>query len=127
MGEFVEVKTAELTSHALDWAVTQARGLEPMKFPFAHNEYSVVATSTDPDTGVFKTETTSYSTEWVTGGPLLTEWAIEFEWVTDATIRAFTMIDSGVGFGPDHLTAACRAIVASKLGDTVQIPKELLP
>lgn len=66
------------------------------------------------------------STDWSQGGPLLTKWAVEFEWVTDATIRAFTVIDSGVGFGPDHLTAACRAIVSAHLGDSVDVPAELV-
>ncbi|MEG1043035.1 MAG: DUF2591 domain-containing protein, partial [Pseudomonas sp.] len=29
--------------------------------------------------------------------------------------------------GGTALVAACRAVVASRLGDTVQVPKELMP
>lgn len=115
--EMIEVKTAELIGPALDWAV--AKSVPQKHWPVIVG--GKVMLDTDYDHLPY-----SPSTRWQEGGPLLTGFSIEFEWVTDATIRAFTMIDSGVGFGSDHLIAACRAIVAAKLGDTVSVPKELM-
>lgn len=47
-----------------------------------------------------------------------------------ARLLSEVIVASGEPFsaiGPDYLVAACRAIVAAKLGDTVQVPKELMP
>lgn len=120
----IEVKTAELSGPALDWAVGVAVKHESV-------ELDVLVTDGEP-LGVCITASHVMnrwqpSADWSQGGPLIDEYAVEFEWVTDATIRAFSIIESGVGFGPGHLIAACRAICAAKLGDTVQIPAELLP
>lgn len=114
MSQMKTVRTSELIGAALDWAVAKAQGVE-IDLPGSDVVWAKYAGAYSP------------STDWSQGGPLLTKWAVEFEWVTDATIRAFTMIDSGLGFGPDHLAAACRAIVAANLGDEVQIPAELMP
>lgn len=124
----VEVKTTDLIGPALDWSVAQVEGIKTIMLsprkdearkPFAL--FGSLALSVGGD------DQSSYapSTCWHCGGPLLHEYAAEFEWITDATIKAFTMIDSGVGFGGTHLVALCRAIVQAKLGETVQIPAEL--
>lgn len=129
--EVIEVKTTELIGPALDWAVLFAgygdgpdcRLIDGGLFVVSLHE---VVAGMDGIDQQEKIDPFWPSTRWQDGGPLLTEFSVEFEWVTDATIRAFTMIDSGVGFGSDHLVAACRAIVAAKLGDTVSVPRELM-
>lgn len=135
----VEVKTAELLGAALDWAVAEAEGIQRFVMGDDWPGNSVVADAADRDRvvicnlvgrlfvsrGGWNGQWTP-STEWSQGGPLIDEYAIAFEWFSDATIRAFTMIDSGVGFGAGHLVAACRAIVDAKLGEVVQVPAELV-
>lgn len=119
MSQMIEVKTAELSDGALDWATAVAAG-KSRPMAGLGGRYCVVA---DGHT----LHRFNPSSEWAHGGPLLDEYAIEFEFVTDAVVRAFTHIDSVAGFGRNHLIAACRAIVAAKLGGTVAVPTELLP
>jgi hypothetical protein len=46
-------------------------------------------------------------------------------WTSDDWIASLTATDAGV-LGPTHLIAAMRCYVASKLGEEVDIPEELL-
>lgn len=116
MTEFVEVKTQDLAGAALDWAVAKAEGVE-ISLSGAHPHAVVDGRLV----GYY-----APSTKWNQGGPLIEKYAVEFEWITDATIRAEVPACASSGYGNRHLTAACRAIVASVLGDTVSVPKELL-
>jgi hypothetical protein len=112
----VEVKTAELIGPALDWAVAKADG--------QLDRFGVCAPAG------FKP-----STDWNQGGPLIEEHQI---WLT-GPYRHRTEWKAGSGLatdwdyrksefeGPTPLIAAMRCLVASKLGDTVQVPKGLLP
>lgn len=124
MTEFIEVKTSELEGEALNWAMAQAENLAVKLV--RGGRYG------EPDSlwfvaGVFGGYRYNWVGDWARTGPLLDSYSIEFEWVTDATVRAEAITaDHGVGFGPSHQIAACRAIVAGKLGDTVLIPTELV-
>lgn len=121
------MKTADLIGPALDWAVSVARG-------------AVNDSITRPDIYLrdFKI---SPSTDWAQGGPIIEREGI-FPTLTDIkrddngsvsftrVFRAKTPAqyldhDEGV-YGPTPLIAAMRCFVASKLGDEVEIPKELL-
>lgn len=67
------------------------------------------------------------STSWYHCGQMIDEHGMEFKWVSDATIEAYSHTMNEVrSYGSNHLIAACRLIVASKFGDTVNIPNELL-
>lgn len=124
MTEFIEVKTADLTGEALNWAVSQDMGTKAEVL--RGGRYG------EPDSRWFVARAVSgerlnWVEDWALTGPLLDKFAIEFEWVTDATIRAEAIIaDHGVGFGPRHLVAACRAVVSGKLGDVTLVPVELV-
>lgn len=121
MSQFVEVKTAELTGPALDWAVAKAVGgkvdwegeSKLLWFESSNHEWVVWSPSTD----------------WAQGGPLIDKHHVGFSLFTDWVATVETP-DSGVIIatesGPTHLIAACRAIVAAKLGDAVQVPAELV-
>lgn len=134
----VEVKTAELEGAALDWAVAKADGLkadihkapvyryeqnakgEPVRIRDGSREFLGVGPNM-----------WSPSVNWSQGGPLIDEHKIEFRYVSDDIVRAVlatgaAFIPTPYGTGETHLIAACRAIVAAKLGDTVSIPTELL-
>jgi hypothetical protein len=100
------MKTSELSGAALDWAVHQAwceGACHDEPFP-------------------------SYSTDWAQGGPIIERERISlFEDVNDWSAKA--SIDHPLWdkrwAGPTPLIAAMRCFVASKLGDTIEIPNEL--
>ena len=108
MSQFVEVKTAELTGPALDWAVAQVEG---------------VACTPHTIERFYRP-----STDWVQGGPLLSEMKVDLTH-GESTIYATICTEDceyKEGRGPTELIAICRAIVAAKLGDTVRVPPELV-
>lgn len=101
------MKTSELTGAALDWAVATCEGVV----------YDNPAW-------------TSYSTDWAQGGPIIEREKIGvFHYIHGFHgPRWHASIGSG-GFGmdgPTPLIAAMRCYVASKLGDDVDVPEELI-
>ena len=119
------MRTSELTGPALDWAAAMCEGKafaeEGEKFKLAY----------------------SPSTNWAQGGPIIGREKITVapfydRWVAAPSIGE--LIRDGDGdcmtiamwksephfYGPTPLIAAMRCYVASKLGETVDIPKELL-
>ena len=113
-----KIKTIELTGAALDWAVAKCEG-----------PYSVAACYYDEnDLPMCRDEATYMewqpSTNWAQGGPIIERERIELEhdgFIWWARIKADDDFD-----GASPLIAAMRCYVASKLGDTVDIPAELL-
>lgn len=114
-------KTSELTGAALDWAVTKTE-FPNDEFPFGRvyircGELLVDAAPFAP------------STDWSQGGPIIERERIDIRhrphpWGDiEATGRLGSPINE---FGPTPLIAAMRCHVASRLGDTVDVPEELL-
>lgn len=113
----MKVKTSGLTGAALDWAVKLALGLEG---PLTHDDY--------------------YSTDWSQGGPIIDREQITIVSPCGKGVRrmakdgtplwlASNYSSDSYGLsevGPTALVAAMRCFVASRLGDTVEIPEELL-
>jgi hypothetical protein len=106
------MNTSELTGDALDWAVAKCEGVDSewlIEDNFFHEHYK----------GGLR-----YSTDWSQGGPI-----IEREGITlrcglhgwDAELPEFDVLMDGAS----ALKAAMRCYVASKLGDTVEVPQEL--
>ena len=136
MNQTVEVQTSELTGAALDWAVAMSEGATNLYFDtvacwwFTLNGVDRVLSS-----GWSDKQNYCPSTDWRYGGPLIEDHGIFLlprsnaaGW--DAYIELDTAYDcwsfSAEGYGPTPLTAAMRCLVASKLGDTVQVPAELI-
>jgi hypothetical protein len=92
------MKTSELTGAALDWAVAKIEA----------NVW-----------GYF-----SPSTNWTHGGPIIEREGMQIQTFMDKWLasipKPFVQRD-----GPTPLIAAMRCYVASKLGDDIEIPKEL--
>lgn len=110
MSEFVEVKTSELTGAALDWAVGVAEG-NPMRVPVSDVVWSDHHGSYAP------------SIDWAQGGPLIERYRIQI-----APVRRrqwLAMHEAGDFLSGSPLVSICRAIVAAKLGDVVQVPASL--
>ena len=102
------MKTSELTGPALDWAVATANS-SGLILPswFLGSDYAL-----------------KYSTDWAQGGPIIERERIEviiWQDVWSAMMRSSTQQD-----GPTPLIAAMRCLVASKLGDEVDVPEELI-
>lgn len=135
----VEVKTAELSGAALDWAVFCAvyQGCEPtinvvaeetvkpIKFPRAvYLTYS----------GAYGAEIHwSPSTDWSQGGPLIHKYGCDLNCIAPANCWEANCWDERSPNPDLHLQeaetpliAACRAIVSAKLGDVAQVPAELV-
>lgn len=113
------MKTSELTGAALDWAVAVCEGF----------------TDYDPDTetmmpprkgyGRVNFDEYSYSTDWAQGGPIIEREGMH---LTCRLNKSYAMLNMGYlvhEYGDTPLIAAMRCYVASKLGDTVDIPEEL--
>ena len=106
------MKTSELTGAALDWAVAKCEGVV----------YDNPAW-------------TSYSTDWAQGGPIIEREELSIAKLEETLPDAMAPhpacwsghIDGVyVRYGPTPLIAAMRCYVASKLGDDVDVPEELV-
>lgn len=149
MTQMIEVKTAELTGAALDWAVAQVSDVPVFQMGenwpgnSAVNEAARLGPVVIMDLlGRLRFESGSCfvawspSTDWSQGGPLIQHSLVEFTVEHRTLIFAFVADENGMPvlheevygcLGETYLIAACRAIVLTRLGDTVQIPAELLP
>lgn len=100
------MKTSELIGPALDWAVAKCEG-QPYHGP----------------------AWTKPSTDWAQGGPILDREKIDIQWEPNGkpVVMGRVWIDMHMylTYGPTPLIAAMRCYVSSKLGDEVDIPKEL--
>jgi hypothetical protein len=105
----MKIKTSELTGAALDWAVARCE--------------------CGPDDITQIDDPHFYSTDWAQGGPIIEReqitigadgegWCAGKPWDTD-------WMSGFVHRGDTPLIAAMRCYVASKLGDTVEVPEEL--
>jgi hypothetical protein len=94
------MKTSELTGKALNWAVGKAEGLDGWLAPV------------------------NYCGQWEHGGPIIER---EFIWLEISEGQCYAH-KNGLEFyeGETPLIAAMRCYVASKLGDVVNVPEELV-
>ena len=114
----MKIKTADLIGPALDWAVAKGEGFS------SHAALSlVILGSYNP------------SINWAQGGPIIEREELGLkrnapcsqgrEWEASPSITA-KGAGGKWGYGPTPLIAAMRCFVTSKLGDEVDVPKELL-
>ena len=99
------MKTYELTGKALNWAVQKAEGLDGWLAPV------------------------NYCGNWEHGGPIIEREIAQIERFSDSLWEATAFTKNAQDFvqnGPTPLIAAMRCYVASKLGDEVEVPNELL-
>jgi hypothetical protein len=127
----IEVKTAELDGSALDWAVAQVEGRATRIYLCpVMDEYKVAATVPGGDLQ----SAWMPSIDWAQGGPLIEKYRADLCFERDGLYHAELCDSEGMQlspytgvYGSTPLIAACRAIVAAKLGDLVSVPAELVP
>jgi len=108
----MNIKTAELTGSALDWAVAKCEGIKLNEGNTLSNDCDVYAPSTD----------------WSQSGSIIEREGISVWVFDDVTWKAeapLVGVDC-VYEGSTPLVAAMRCYVASKLSDEVDVPDELM-
>ena len=104
-----KMKTSELTGPALDWAVATCE--LPDGWPAAE---------------IVLGEATDYSTDWSQGGPIIEREMLTVGPAKHQGYMAWAWPKEQGFWGDTPLIAACRCFVASKLGDEVDVPEDLL-
>ena len=116
----MKIKTSKLVGISLDWAVTLANNM-PVCPSDVFAELCLI--------GRF-----NYSTSWAQGGPIIEHLRgnsdHQFRIESDGNnVHVLSWPSAHIyfsGYGPTLLIAALRCYVASKLGDEVEVPEELL-
>ena len=126
----MKIKTSELTATALDWAVAEAAGYKP-------SIYSTQSIRAElPTGGVIAPFMPGF--RWAQGGPIIEreignlykqnklDSTLPDVWTAIAYVKA--SIGTLVRYcdGPTPLIAAMRCFVASRLGDEVDVPANLI-
>lgn len=127
------MKTSELTGPTLDWAVAKCEGGQDFLFDGIVWGFTLNG-GTKVLAGNPWAESMRYapSTNWAQGGPIIErEWLDITPWPNESRedmhwhCRQHDTANDCAQYGPTPLIAAMRCYVASKLGDTVEIPEEL--
>jgi len=116
------MKTSELVGAALDWAVAKAEGHEIDSLMGGAVWYWRKCSLTGSREVV---ELFRPSTNDAQGGPIIEREGISLDYAQAEDWGAKSPKYQWA-YGPTHLVAAMRCYVASKLGDTVDIPEELI-
>ena len=127
----MKIKTADLIGPALNWAVAKAEGLNPNSDPKVRRQY--VGYSGFADANGFGYAIKHYSTDWSQGGPIIErEWLGITSWPNESDeeqrwqCHQYDAPKPYQALGPTPLIAGMRCLVASHLGNEVEIPEELL-
>jgi hypothetical protein len=114
------MKTNELTRTALNWAVAKCEGHDVF---IKHAPVQVMYTPKGKRSWYIYTP----STNWSQGGPIIEREGIDVLTHAEHGWTAGYGNNTGLyGNGDTPLIAAMRCYVASKLGDEIEIPEELL-
>jgi hypothetical protein len=126
----MKVKTQKLSGPALDWAVAKCEGRDVQVYK---REYGAIF-----DIHVKQVNADFYepSTRWSQGGPIVERERINILYFGDEIWQArmhekpethgCTSVIQHYAIGHTPLAAAMRTVVASKLGEEVDIPDELV-
>jgi hypothetical protein len=122
----MKIKTSELTGQALDWAVAKCEGYthlrrNPHRFS---SEQELIMAPPRASYGPVLLADLAFSTNWAQGGPIIERERVSIgPYGDEFWAQSSAIIDTYYGTTP--LIAAMRAFVASRLGDTPEVPDEL--
>ena len=114
-----KINVSEATEPVLDWLVAKYEGW--IKGDITHPKFCCLWRDQ------IRTPAAYPTTDWAQGGPIITREKISIrQWVDVPVVNAY-MPNSDWSFdAASPLIAAMRCYVASKLGDEVEVPEELL-
>jgi hypothetical protein len=121
----MKIKTADLIGPGLAWAVGMAEG-----YDLSHYGVDPSIRARVPGQGVHAPWRPDFY--WNQGGPIIEREKVGIGYDTTKLCWAASFFDwkdttgGDVVYGPTALAAAMRCYVASKMGDEVEIPQELL-
>jgi len=115
------MKTHELTGAMLDWAVAKCEGIE-----LVGGYYNRLLVDGRMSRGQEMLVIFKPSTDWAQGGPIIEREGIELFRNNEKSYWFTSRARNQIGTGPTPLVAAMRCYVASKLGDEIEVPEELL-
>lgn len=108
-----KIRVSEAAELVLDWLVAKCEGGEFVAEPGVN--------------GIgMKYEATRYSTNWAQGGPIVERERIQLRPERGTEWRAYSGLLGPDMTGATPLIAAMRCFCASKLGDEIEVPEELL-
>lgn len=130
------MKVSELSGAALDWAVARCEGYKDLRWNHKDCvERHLMMTPPRAAYGPVFLWELGYSTDWSIAGPIIERENVTLSYDEDSqTYSAYVSLFRQRGMsnrtrwrsGPTPLVAAMRCYVASKLGDEIEIPEELL-
>lgn len=142
MTDLIEVRVSNLAGAALDWAVSKAADVRMFEMGPDGNwpgNFAVTqATQVEPAVirdlmgrlwfeASLRSVPWSPSTDWSQGGPLIDKYEVSIISQEPGAQPCAWTDRTAPWHGDTNLIAACRAIVAAKAGETVWVPKELMP
>lgn len=116
----MKIKTSELTGLALDWAVAKCEGV-------TLEMYAGMWWADPFDTGT--KQQWRVSSNWLQGGPIIKkeEIGVYTQYPRAGKCVWFARHKGSIkGAGPTPLIAAMRCYVASKMGEEIDVPEELV-
>ena len=116
------MRTSDLQGAALDWAVAKCEGREPSYYK---GRMRATAHPDFPDSPPMFGPELNYSIDWAQGGPIIERERIELRGDGDGGWIAYDNLNPEQK-GTTPLIAAMRCYVASKLGDSVEVPDGLM-
>jgi len=116
----MKIKTSEATPIQINWLVAKCEGHDVYIPAFASQPWLQIRGEHG-----FVYRCPKYSTDWAIGGPIIEREKITIEYEGDPDPWCACIMADQEVYGPTPLIAAMRCYVASKLGDTINIPKEL--
>jgi hypothetical protein len=134
----MKIKTSELQGAALDWAVAQAMG----KTIYRSKSGKWMTANYGDFNPRHGTPWFVPSTDWAQGGPIIEReklgvwWATHYvdadgveygnHWYCETGCTDDNYDSQHIATGPTPLIAAMRCYVASKMGDEIELPEELI-
>ncbi|MDM9589638.1 DUF2591 family protein [Pseudomonas asiatica] len=123
MTDLIEVRVSNLSGEALGWAVGKAEGLDVYLEPPGYNGVPWRVFARYQGQAIEHTKRYNPWEDWALAGALVDKYRV----CLDFKCGMWSALgDEWVAGCRTPLIAICRAVVAAKLGDTVQVPKELI-
>ncbi|WIV22175.1 DUF2591 family protein [Pseudomonas sp. M2(2023)] len=131
MTDLIEVRVSNLVGAPLDWAVAMAEGFKSDPERLTNVWLNEEAPTSVSIRGVEMGYGFRPSSNWEHGGQLIDKHSGTAQHIPGLPADlCYAGGPAGAGvwcYGPTALIAFCRGLVNHKLGDTVQVPKELMP